>query len=76
MVSSRHHMPYLSADSLLGAFNRYSQIIREAAEETGALLIGQEDRVPADPVQFNDSVHFTDAGSKAQADRVVKILGE
>jgi len=76
MVSSRYYMPYLSADSLLALFNRYNQIIREVAKETGALLIGNADGIPGDPVHFNDSVHFTDAGSKAQADRVAKVLLE
>ena len=67
-------MPYLSPDGLLASFKQYNQIIREVAEKTGALLIEHEDDIPGDSVHFNDSVHFTDLGSKKQANRVVTAL--
>ncbi len=74
MISARYYMPFLSADSLLAGFKRYNQIIREVAEKTESLLIEHENIIPGDPIHFNDSVHFTDAGSKAQADRIVTAL--
>ena len=74
MVTARYYMPYLSADDLLAGFERYNRIIREVALKTGALLIEQGNSIPGDPIHFNDSVHFTDAGSQKQADRVVSAL--
>jgi lysophospholipase L1-like esterase len=74
MVSARYYMPYLSADDLLAAFERYNQIVREVALKTGALLIEGENGIPGDPIHFVDSVHFTDAGSRAQAQRIATAL--
>lgn len=74
MESARYYMPYLSPEDYMSAFQRYNQIIREVAAETGALLIDDLKSIPGDPVHFHDSVHFTDAGSRAQADRVTRSL--
>ena len=67
-------MPYMSADHLITAFRQYNQIIREVATSTGALLIEAEESIPGNPQYFHDSVHFTDEGSRRQADRVVEAL--
>ncbi|MDX1735740.1 MAG: SGNH/GDSL hydrolase family protein, partial [Halioglobus sp.] len=74
MESARYYMPYLAPETYMGAFSRYNDIIREVAAETGALLIDDAERIPGDPVHFNDSVHFTDAGSRVQSERVAESL--
>lgn len=74
MVSARYYFPYLSSENLLAGFKQYNQIIREVAAETDALLIGGEESIPGDPSHFKDSVHFSDAGSRLQADRILAGL--
>jgi len=74
MASARYYMPYMSKKSLLAGFERYNAIIREVAAETGAILVEGEYDIPGDPLHFNDSVHFTDEGSKRQAARVIEAL--
>lgn len=74
MASARYYMPYLSADDLLVGFKHYNQIIRDVATKTGALLIENENNIPGDSIHFNDSVHFTDIGSRAQSQRITQAL--
>lgn len=74
MISARYYMPYLSANDLLAVFRRYNRIIREVAKKTGSLLVEHENEIPGDPMHFNDTVHFKDAGSRVQADRIVSAL--
>ena len=74
MSTARYYMPYLSSEDLLKGFKYFNQIIREVAKDTGALLIENENDIPGDPIHFNDSVHFTDAGSKAQSVRIIETL--
>lgn len=69
-----YYMPYMSVNGLLDAFEQYNTVIRDVAQETGALLIGGEDAIPGDDLHFNDSVHFKDKGSKAMAHRVATGL--
>ncbi len=73
-VTSLYYMPYMSIDGLLVGFDAYNQAIRDVAAENGALLVDDENTIPGDPVHFTDSVHFTDRGSAAQADRVTNAL--
>ena len=68
--SALFYMPFLHPRSIVAAYRRYNDIIREVAMETGALLIEGEDDIPGDPEHFTDSVHFTDSGSRAMAARV------
>lgn len=74
MTSARYYTPYLSATDMLAGINRYNQIIRKVAEKKGTLLIEQENDIQGSPVYFKDSVHFTDAGSQAQAARILTVL--
>lgn len=67
-------MPFMTPRGLLDAYARYNQVIREVAQETGALLIEGENDTPGDGQHFTDSVHFTDAGSRAMATRVSRAL--
>lgn len=74
--TSLYYMPYMTIDGLLSAFDAYNRVIREVADRTGAVLIDGETMIPGDPIYFNDSVHFTDQGSRAMAERVVNGLLE
>jgi lysophospholipase L1-like esterase len=73
-VTSLYYMPYMSIDGLLQGFEEYNRVIREVARDTGALLIEGEDRIPPDARHYTDSVHFSDAGSRAMATRVSEAL--
>ena len=66
--------PFMTLDGLLAGYARYNTLIADAAQAEGALLIGGENRIPGDAAHFVDSVHFTDRGSRANADRVVEAL--
>lgn len=74
--SALYYMPFMSPEGLLEAYERYNQIIREVARETGAVLIGGEMEIPGDGEHFNDTVHFSDSGSRLMAERVVGVLRE
>jgi len=73
-VTSLYYMPYMSVQDLLRAYRAYNEVVRQVAEETGALLITEENSIPGDTVHFVDSIHFTDEGSRAQAQRVANGL--
>jgi lysophospholipase L1-like esterase len=73
-ASALFYMPFLHPKDIIAAFDRYNQIARDIARQTGALLIEGENDIPGDPDHFNDSVHFTDAGSKAMAARISGAL--
>jgi lysophospholipase L1-like esterase len=72
--SALFFMPFITADGLIEAYARYNRVVREVAADTGAILIAGEDSIPDDAAHFADSVHFTDAGSQAMADRVSRAL--
>ena len=73
-VSALVYMPFMTLDGLVAGYTRYNQIIREVAAEKGTWLIGGENDIPGDAAHFFDTVHFTDAGSRAMAERVVRSL--
>jgi len=73
-ASALYYMPFMTPESLIQAYKRYNDIIREVATQTGALLIEEEDAIPGDPEHFNDTVHFRDAGSERMAHRVSQAL--
>lgn len=73
-VSALVYMPFMTIDGLLAGYARYNQVIRETATADGATLIVGEDSIPGDPEHFVDSVHFSDAGSRAMARRVAGAL--
>lgn len=72
--TSLYYMPYMTTESLMASFAAYNRVIRKVAEDLDAVLIGGENSIPGDAVHFVDSVHFTDLGSRAMADRVVNGL--
>lgn len=74
MQSAALYMPGFDAYGLIKAYGRYNQLIGEVARSEGAILVGDENRIPGDPMHFVDSVHFTDAGNRAQAERVSSVL--
>jgi lysophospholipase L1-like esterase len=73
-VTDLYYMPYMTLSDLLAGYAGYNRVIREVAKSRGALLVGDEDSIPADAQHYVDSVHFTDAGSRAMADRVARVL--
>ncbi len=73
-VTSLYYMPYMTLDGLVAGYEEYNRVIRSVAAETGAVLIGGEEQIPADDVHYNDSVHFRDTGSRAMAARVSQAL--
>jgi lysophospholipase L1-like esterase len=73
-ASALYYMPFMTPRGLLDSYARYNQVIREVARETGALLVEEENDIPGDEQHFTDSVHFTDAGSRAMATRVSAVL--
>ncbi|MBF0602487.1 MAG: SGNH/GDSL hydrolase family protein [Nitrospirae bacterium] len=73
-VSSLYYMPFMTPKLLIQGFGIYNQVIEKTALDTGSILIGDEDSIPGDPLHFNDSIHFTDAGNRSMADRVIKGL--
>lgn len=73
-ITHFYYMPYMSVEAVIAGFESYNDAIREAARDTGALLIEGENEIPADAAHFTDSVHFSDAGCRAMRDRVVERL--
>lgn len=73
-ITHLYYMPYMSTDGLIEAYASYNYAIRRVARENGALLVAGEDSIPADAQDFADSIHFTDKGSLAMADRVARGL--
>jgi hypothetical protein len=73
-VSALVYMPNMSPDGLLVGYGRYNDIIRSMAREQGVQLIDGENSIPGDGVNFVDTVHFTDAGSRKMAERVFNAL--
>lgn len=74
MASALLYAPFMTHDGFVRGFARYNEIIRAVAKETGSLLVEGEHDIPGAASHFVDSVHFTDAGSAAMADRVIKAL--
>jgi lysophospholipase L1-like esterase len=73
-VTHLYYMPYMTVDGLLNAYRDYNDIIRAVAQESGALLVSGEDEIPGNGENFVDSIHFTDRGSRAMAERTVRQL--
>lgn len=72
--TAAYYMPWMNIDGFLSAQRAYNKAIREAAATTGAVLVEGENEIPGDPVHFADSVHLTDAGCRAMAERVSKRI--
>lgn len=68
------YMPYMSLEGLHAGYDAYNDAIRRVAAEEGVILIDDADSIPGDGEHFVDSVHFSDAGSREQARRVVDGL--
>jgi len=73
-ASALFYMPFVTPATIIDTYGRYNQIIREVAHDTGVVLIEGEDDIPGDPAHFADSVHFTDLGSVAMAERISRAL--
>jgi lysophospholipase L1-like esterase len=73
-TSALFYMPFLDPAALLDGYEEYNRVIRAVAASTGAILIQGETEIPGDPEHFADSVHFRDAGSRLQAERILRGL--
>jgi hypothetical protein len=69
-----YYDPYQTVDNLLTSLDAYNGAVRNAARSTGSILIDGESSIPGDDAHFADTVHFTDAGARAMAERVVRGL--
>jgi lysophospholipase L1-like esterase len=69
-----YYAPYMSLAGLLSGYDEYNRVIRQVARDTNIILIEGEELIPGDDEHFYDSVHFTDAGSRVMADRVLRHL--
>ena len=67
-------MPYMSLQGVLDGFDAYDRVIREVGAAEDVILVEGEDSIPGDDEHFADSVHFTDAGCRLQAERVLAAL--
>jgi lysophospholipase L1-like esterase len=74
LSSAIFYMPFITPEGLIASYERYNEIIRQVARESGAVLIDGENSIPGDSRHFVDSVHFTDLGSAAMAERVTAAL--
>lgn len=72
--SALYYVPFMTPEGLIRGFERYNAIIRRVAEEQGAILVEVARAIPGDGEHFNDSVHFTDAGSREMARILVEAL--
>ena len=79
-VTAAYYMPHISIKSMIGGYEYYNGVIRDLARKHGVALIEGEGRVPADQAHYNDSVHFTTAGSqkfaRAIIDEFAAVIGE
>jgi lysophospholipase L1-like esterase len=73
-VTDLYYMPYMTVADLLAGYAGYNQVIRKVAKSRGTLLVGDADSIPSDARYYVDSVHFTDLGSMAMANRVAEAL--
>jgi lysophospholipase L1-like esterase len=73
-VTAAYYMPQMTTDGMIRGFEEYNRVIRDVATRQGTVLVEGADAVPADAVHYTDSVHFTDAGSRALAARVSETL--
>jgi lysophospholipase L1-like esterase len=74
LTSAIFYTPFVTPTTIIEGYERYNQIAREVARETGADLIEGEYDIPGDSAHFADTVHFTDAGSEAMAQRISRAL--
>ena len=73
-TTSLYYMPYMSVEDLLIGFAIYNDVLREVADDFELVLIDHESTIPGDSDHFVDSVHFTNQGSRAMAERVARGL--
>jgi lysophospholipase L1-like esterase len=73
-ITSLYYMPYMIPDDLITGFDHYNKVIRDVSRTRGTVLVGDEDSIPGDAEHYVDWVHFSDAGSRAMANRVAQAL--
>jgi lysophospholipase L1-like esterase len=73
-ITSLYYMPYMTPDDLITGYDHYNKLIREVSRTRGTVLVGDEYSIPGDAEHYVDWVHFSDAGSRAMANRVAQAL--
>jgi hypothetical protein len=73
-LTEYYYMPYLTPDQMIEGYTAFNNAMRRVAEETDAVLVGNESAIPADTAHYADSIHFSDAGAAAMAERVTAAL--
>lgn len=66
--------PYLTPQGVLQGYAAYNRAIERVAEAEGALLIAGHADLPGTDEYFHDSVHFTEKGYEAMAQRFADQL--
>lgn len=69
-----YYFPHFSIEHLLDGFDLYNFIIRKMGSEYDVLLVEKEEGILGNEANFVDSVHFSDTGSQAMAERVYEAL--
>lgn len=68
------YLPFISHFALLKGYEEYNRVIREVANETGALLVEKELDIPGNDDYFADTIHFQGKGNILMAKRVSDAL--
>lgn len=71
-----YYMPYIYLPDLVTLRDAYNDAVHKVAEANNLVLVTGENDIPGDRQYFQDSVHFTPAGSEAMANRVIRMLLE
>ena len=69
-----YFMPYIYLPDLVTLRDAYNGSVQKVADENGLVLVAGENDIPGNRQYFQDSVHFTPAGSEAMAERIVRYL--
>lgn len=71
-----YYMPWMTADLLLDALDRYNEAVLGFAEAHGIPVVDDRNRIPADAEHYVDCMHLTDAGCEAMARRFAEFFFE
>ena len=64
----------MDAESVIQAFARYNQLVRDIAQEKGLALIDLREAIPASSEFFGDHTHFSAEGSRRAAQAAFDVL--
>jgi hypothetical protein len=73
-ITALYYMPYVMIDDLILTREAYNRHLERFAAQRKAIVVGNENVIPADSTHFYDSLHFQPPGSAANAKRVASVL--